>query len=63
MGNNSAKQHNERGQRGSRQDESGLGNLKIAARHGNLHRWQVGPKVTSEGALNAPDVVAIVVRA
>jgi hypothetical protein len=63
MGNNSAKQRNERGQRSSLQDESGLGNLKISARHDNLHRWQVGPKVTSEAALNAPDVIASVARA
>jgi hypothetical protein len=63
MGNNSAKQQNERGQRGSLQDQSGLGDLKIVTRHRNLHRWQVGPKVTSEAALNAPDVVASVARA
>jgi hypothetical protein len=62
LGNKSANQQKERGQRGSLEDQNGLGDLKIVARHDNLHRWQ-GPKATSEGALNATDVVAIVVRA
>jgi hypothetical protein len=51
------------GNGGSLPDENGLGNLKIAGRHGNLHRWQVRPKVTSEAALNALDVVASVAKA
>jgi len=63
MANNSANQQKERAQRGSLQEENSLGNLEIVARHGNLHRWQVGPNVTSEAALNAPDVVACVARA